>query len=75
MITDVSQRWRGGRASYRPKGEPLDIEHGWGREVLGYVVVWCDAPVALSALPSADPKRVLRLLPSATCRLRLVLLT
>jgi len=56
-------------------GEPLDIEHGWGREVLGYVVVWCDAPVALSALPSADPKRVLRLLPSATCRLRLVLLT
>lgn len=24
MITDVSQRWRGGRASYRPKGEPID---------------------------------------------------
>lgn len=24
MITDVSQRWRGGRASYRPAGEPID---------------------------------------------------
>jgi len=24
MITAVSQRWRGGRASYRPAGEPLD---------------------------------------------------
>ncbi len=24
MIADVSQRWRGGRASYRPKGEPID---------------------------------------------------
>lgn len=24
MITDVSQRWHGGRASYRPKGEPID---------------------------------------------------
>lgn len=56
-------------------GVPVDIQTGLGRQVGGYVIVWQSAPCVLHvADPKADTRRVLRLVPSATASLRLVLL-
>lgn len=56
-------------------GVAFDVRTGLGRQVGGYVVVWQSAPCVLHVEdPKADTRRVLRLVPSATASLRLVLL-
>lgn len=56
-------------------GEPLTIDHGLGRAVAGWQVIWCDAPVNFYVYDaSADTRNVLTLVPDATATVRLVIL-
>lgn len=56
-------------------GQPVTVRHGLGRAPKGYLVIWSDAPVALTVTdPEADARTALTLTPSATCSARLVLL-
>lgn len=56
-------------------GEPLTIEHGLGREVAGWLVIWQSAPVQFHVYdPAADTRNVLTLVPDATAKVRLVIL-
>lgn len=56
-------------------GVPVTVTHGLGRQVSGWLVVWSDAPVQLYATdPDADTRQVLTLTPTASARVRLVLL-
>lgn len=55
--------------------EPVTIRHGLGRQVKGWLVIWCSAPVELFvAEPAADTRQELVLVPSATCDVRLLLI-
>jgi hypothetical protein len=57
-------------------GVPLDVRHGMGREVGGWLVVWQDAPGAFHVTnPHADSRQALTLTPTGTFRARLVLLS
>ena len=54
---------------------PVTIRHGLGRQVQGWLLVWCTAPVEFFvADPTADTRQELVLVPSATCDVRLLLL-
>jgi hypothetical protein len=54
---------------------PFTIRHGLGRQAAGWLVLWCDAPVALYATGAeVDPRQELELIPDASARVRLVLL-
>lgn len=56
-------------------GEPISIEHGFGRQVAGWLVIWRDAAVDFTVYDaSADTSETLVLVPSASARVRLVLL-
>lgn len=56
-------------------GEPYTITHGFGRQVVGWLVLWqtaaCDFVVQN---PLADTRQQITLIPSATADVRLVLL-
>ncbi len=54
---------------------PVVIRHGLGRQVKGWLVIWCTAPVEFFAAdPAADTRTELVLVPSATCDVRLLLI-
>lgn len=56
-------------------GQPVTIPHGLGRQVAGWAVIWCTAPVTFHVQdPAADTRTTLVLVPSATARVRLLLL-
>ena len=56
-------------------GEPVTIRHGLGRQVKGWLLIWCTAPVEFFvADAAADTRRELVLVPSATCDVRLLLI-
>lgn len=56
-------------------GEPVTIAHGLGRQVKGWLLIWCTVPVEFFvADAAADTRRELVLVPSATCDVRLLLL-
>lgn len=56
-------------------GQPLNIAHGLGRPVLGWIVIWSDAPLSLHVQDAtADSKDSLVLVPSASAKAKLVLL-
>ena len=56
-------------------GEPFTLDHGLGRPIRGYLVVWATAPVAVTVPdPTADTRISLTLEANASCDLRLVLL-
>lgn len=56
-------------------GQPLTIAHGVGRQIAGFIVVWRTAPVDLYVQdPARDSSKELILVPTATARVRLVLL-
>jgi hypothetical protein len=55
--------------------EPVTIRHGLGRQVRGWLLIWCSAPVEFFvAEPAADTRQELVLVPSATCDVRLLLI-
>jgi len=55
--------------------EPVTIEHGLGRQVAGWLVIWRDTPVDLVVYDSsADTSQSLVLMPNASARVRIVLL-
>jgi hypothetical protein len=55
--------------------QPVTIRHGLGRQVQGWLVIWCTAPVEFFAADAAaDTRTELVLVPSATCDVRLLLL-
>ena len=56
-------------------GVPVTVSHGLGRQVAGWLVIWTDAPVSLSVPdPDADTRQELTLVPTASARVRVVLL-
>lgn len=56
-------------------GETLVVRHGLGRPVLGWLVMWQDAPCVLHlADASLDTKEQLILVPSATAQVKILLL-
>ncbi|PKM43255.1 MAG: hypothetical protein CVV05_15525 [Gammaproteobacteria bacterium HGW-Gammaproteobacteria-1] len=57
-------------------GIPIEVRHGMGRQVGGWLVVWQDAPGAFYATnPDADSSRALMLTPTGSFRARIVLLS
>lgn len=55
--------------------QPVVIRHGLGRQVQGWLVIWCTAPVEFFvADAAADTRQELVLVPSATCDVRLLLI-
>lgn len=56
-------------------GAPFTVDHGLGRQVGGYLVIWADADVQVHVVdPDADSSKSLELVADTTCNLRLVLL-
>jgi hypothetical protein len=56
-------------------GTPFVVEHGLGRQVGGYLVVWSSGYVSLKvADPDEDTRQQITLVPNASVSLRLVLL-
>ena len=56
-------------------GTPVAIPHGLGRQVKGWLLIWCTVPVEFFvADAAADTRRELVLVPSATCDVRLLLI-
>lgn len=56
-------------------GVPFDIEHGLGRQIQGFMVVWATDYVAVKPVnPAADSSKMLRLVANNSVTLRIVLL-
>lgn len=56
-------------------GVPFTLQHGLGRQVAGYLIIWRSAPCDFTVQnPAADSSRELVLVPSGTASVRLVLL-
>lgn len=56
-------------------GTPITVRHGLGRQVAGWVAIWKSAAVDLYVQdPAADTRAELVLVPTATAKVRLVLL-
>lgn len=56
-------------------GDPVTIDHGFGRQVEGWAVIWSDEHILFRIQdPAADTSRELTLIPSASGTVRLVLL-
>ncbi|TXH47593.1 MAG: hypothetical protein E6Q97_26865 [Desulfurellales bacterium] len=53
-------------------GQPVRVAPQLGREPVGWLVIWQDAPVQFHALPTVAGE--LMLMPSASARVRLVVL-
>lgn len=54
---------------------PVTIQHGIGRQIAGFLVIWRTAPCDFHVQnPTADSSRELVLVPSGTATVRLVLL-
>jgi hypothetical protein len=54
--------------------QPLRIVHGFGRQIIGGLVLWQTTPVAFSIQdPAADTANEIVLIPNASATVRLVL--
>lgn len=56
-------------------GKAVNIEHGFGRQIAGWIVIWSDAYIEFIVNnPAADTSKNLVLTPNSTASVRLVLL-
>ena len=56
-------------------GVSITIKHGVGRQLFGWQIIWQDTPNSFSIVnPGEDTSNSITLLPSATGKVRLVLL-